>query len=251
MFEVMPMTHATRMQSEGNTYHIIVRGVGKQIIFEDDDDRSTFMNKLSTLCSECKIDILVWCLMTNHVHIIVNGELETISSMMMRLESSYAVHFNARHSRIGTLFQGRFTSVPITSDEQLCSAARYIHMNPVKAGGRLDERWSSYGEYVGQRSDCFARTDLLLSLLGGKEGFVKYHTLDDSYTTKLPRWRMSEDEALATARSVLGGIDIYDIRSLGKPERDSCLVKLREAGLTAAQIERLTSIGKNIIYRAK
>ena len=244
------MAHMPRVRCESETYHIVVRGVGRQILFEDDIDRAYFMGTLSGLCSQLQLDILAWCLMDNHVHLLLKGPMELLSYMMQKLESSYAIHFNKRHERVGTLFQDRFTSIPVINEEQLISVLQYIHLNPVKAGYPIQSKWSSYNEYLGVTERSYSSTDFLLDILGGVEEFYRIHQSESTYNLE-PRVRLSNKEALNMARSVLGDVSLYDVRTFNKKKRDSLLVQLREAGLSANQIERFTSIGKNIIYRAK
>ena len=142
------MARMARAIGESGFYHVVMRGVGKQVLFEDGQDRDGFLRRLRETCGELGVKIVAWCLMSNHVHLLLRGDMDAISRAMRRVESAYASRFNARHGRTGTLFQGRFTSVPVESDEQLCAAVRYIHLNPVKAGEPIDGPWSSYAEYA-------------------------------------------------------------------------------------------------------
>lgn len=245
------MARVERKVSEGDVYHVIVRGVGKQIIFEDARDRRVFLGMLSDSFSLLEVKLYAWCLMSNHVHLLLCAPLERMSRAMLRLESGYARYFNETHDRVGTLFQGRFTSVPIEDDEQLLTAVRYIHLNPVKAGEPADTCWSSYGEYVGARSVSYCDCSFVLEVVGGIEQLKGLRDEEAEYSRILPHGRFREEEALAVAKRVLAGVNPYDLRSMNRAERDSYLVKLREAGLSVSQIGRITSIGRNIIYRAK
>ena len=245
------MARVERKISEGDVYHVIVRGVGKQIIFEDTRDRRVFLNMLSKSFSSLEVKVYAWCLMSNHVHLLLCAPLERISRAMLKLESGYARYFNETHDRVGTLFQGRFTSVPIEDDEQLLTAVRYIHLNPVKAGESAETCWSSYGEYIGTRSVSYCDCSFVLEIAGDVEQLKGLQDEAAEYSRGIPHGRFKEDEALAVAKRVLSGVNPYDLRSMGRAERDSYLVKLREAGLSASQIGRITSIGRNIIYRAK
>ena len=102
-----------RKECESNIYHVIVRGVGRQLPFEDDSDRRFFVEALSDSRASHGVEPFAWCLMANHVHLALRAPIESISTMMRSLETRYAGHFNFRHERMGTLFQGRFISVPI------------------------------------------------------------------------------------------------------------------------------------------
>lgn len=164
-----------------------------------------------------------------------------------------ASRFNVRHDRVGHLFQGRFASKPVIDDGQLLATIRYIHLNPAKAYGISvkDYRWSSYPELV-RHSFAIVNRDKVLSLFGGVERFVAFHEQADcGEGASLPsEGRITYKEAMRKASAVLDGRSASAVRSLSKPERDEILRNLRAEGLSIKQIERLTSIGRNIIARA-
>ena len=242
-----------RKQCESNVYHVIVRGAGKQILFEDDADRVFFLETLADRRAECGVELFAWCLMSNHVHMILRAPLESISAMMRALETRYAGYFNFRHARSGTLFQGRFTSVPVDGDEQLMQAVRYVHRNPLGMGLELDYAWSSYREYAGRKGRIQVDAAFVLEVFGGRDAFVRFHCQDGGggHARRLPRIRIPDEEALRVAKGVLGDVGPYGLKALDKRQRDAYIVRLRSAGLSARQIGRITSIGENIIYRAK
>ena len=105
------MPRIARRASASDTYHVILRGVGRQIIFEDDLDRTKFMCKMADYLDECGGIIYAWCLMDNHVHLLVRMPLDKLSLMMRKLCTSYSRYFNGKYERVGHLFQDRF---PVT-----------------------------------------------------------------------------------------------------------------------------------------
>ena len=241
-----------RRRCESDVYHVVVRGVGKQILFEDDADRRFFLDTLADQRAKHGIQLYAWCLMSNHVHMLFRAPLESISAMMRALETRYAGYFNVRHARTGTLFQGRFTSVPVESDEQLLQAVRYIHRKPVGAGEPIDGPWSSFRDYVGKRGPIDVDTAFAMGLLGGKPAFLRLHDSEDgSYARHLPRHRITDAQALSIAKVILGKDGPYGLKAIDKASRDALLVRLKEAGLSVRQISRITSIGENIVQRAK
>ena len=241
-----------RKKCESDVYHVVVRGVGKQILFEDDADRRFFLDTLSDQRAGYGVQLYAWCLMSNHVHLLLRAPLEDISAMMRALETRYAGFFNTRHARTGTLFQGRFTSVPVESDEQLLQAVRYIHHNLAGAGEPIDSPWSSFRDYVGKRGSIDVDTAFVMELFGGKPSFLRLHDSEDrSYAQHLPRHRVTDTQALSIAKDVLGKVGPHGLKAIDKASRDELLVRLKEAGLSVRQISRITSIGENIIQRAK
>ena len=251
------VARVARTRAESDVYHVIVRGAGRQIIFEDDADRLAFLDGLLSQMRAADASLLAWCLMSNHAHLLMRAPLETISGVMHNAESGYAMRFNLRHGRVGALFQGRFRSVPIESDRQLLAAVRYIHRNPVEAGGPIDGRWSSYREYAGACSPsvpAVCDAGLVLDVLGGVDGFVALHADDapvDAYDAGEPRGHVPDVRALRVARDVLGSVELHEVKALDRPARDALLARLRASGLSVRQVARLTGIGKSIVARAK
>ena len=158
------MPRTMRRLSETKTYHVMVRGNERKELFLDDDDRIRYMETLSRIAGrsieespafdvkmEKKFEIYAYCLMDNHVHLLINEGEDKIARIMKRIGTSYAYYFNKRYGRVGHLFQDRFKSEPIESEGYLLAAIRYIHNNPVKANivkYATEYKWSSYHEYV-------------------------------------------------------------------------------------------------------
>ena len=244
------MAYPPRARSEGDVYHVITRGTGQMIVFEDDQDRGYFMKLMREQAEAREIGIWAWCLMSNHMHFLMHGPLEEVSALFQSVKSRYARYFNNRHNRKGSLFQGRYTSVPIQNDEQLVSAVEYIHLNPVSAGEGLEYRWSSYKDYFDREDIASDGKEIISALMGGPAGFARSHKGTSATKVKLPRRRIGEDEAIEVAKAVLDPIGLHDVGALGKAERDAQLARLKAAGLSVRQISRLTSIGQNIVARA-
>jgi REP element-mobilizing transposase RayT len=115
-------------------YHVTARGVARQAISRDDVDRRLFVSLLRIATAVWHWQLLVYCLMPNHFHLVVAAELEPLSRGMHLLNFRYAQSFNERHSRVGHLFQGRFGARSIEGDEYYLNACRYVLENPVRAG---------------------------------------------------------------------------------------------------------------------
>lgn len=137
-----------RKESVGDIYHVMSRGNGRQLIFEDDNDRQFFLYKLQGCLVDAHLDLYAWCLMGNHFHLLVRGDKESLSRCMHRVCSVYARRFNAKTGHVGHLFQDRFKSEPINDESYLLTVVRYIHKNPEKGGLAPMEtyKWSSYHE---------------------------------------------------------------------------------------------------------
>lgn len=246
----MIMPRCSRRQSESGFYHVVVRGNGKQLLFEDDHDRMRFLKLLSEKAGGCGIAIIAWCLMSNHVHMLLDDPDYQLSYAMHALGTAYARGFNEKSGHVGAVFQGRFTSIPIASERQLLQAVRYIHENPAKAGIASvgDYRWSSYGDYL--RESGITDTSRVLSMVGGREGFLRF-CADGRFGSYYPRVskRVPDEDVARAAECALDGMELCHVRELSRDRRDDALRTLRAAGITVKQIERLTGIGHNTISR--
>jgi putative transposase len=144
-------------------YHVTSRGVARQAIFRDDDDRSLFTHLLRLATRRWRWQVHAYCLMPNHFHLVVKCDLERLSRSMHLLNFRYATAFNERHSRVGHLFQGRFSSYVVETDEHFSAACEYVLDNAVRAGlcaTRDDWPWIG-GEALSilRRRDRTARRD--------------------------------------------------------------------------------------------
>lgn len=246
-----------RQRSEQDIYHVISRGTGRQLIFEDDDDRRVFLQMLQSSLAASSVELYAWCLMGNHVHLLMHAPLSHISDCLKRLCGSYAQYFNRKSGRTGHLFQERFKSEPINDEGYLLTVIRYIHDNPSKAGvsSMQEYRWSSYQEYVHDPILC--NTQLVLGIVGGVIPFITFHNNESGDTPCLDvssgrnETRPMPDEiAREIADSVLGDGRLEGLKEAPINERRESLRLLKKSGLTVRQIERLTGIGRNTVQRA-
>jgi putative transposase len=141
----MPRPH--RDEVEGGVHHVFARGNDRREIYLDDLDREVYLAMLGRVTRRQRWHCLAYCLMPNHVHLLVETPEANLGAGMQRLHGKYAQIFNERHGRCGHVFQGRYGSVLMETDEQLWHVAGYIALNPVRAGlcARPEEwPWSSH-----------------------------------------------------------------------------------------------------------
>jgi len=245
------MVRVARRVAASGFYHVVLRGCGKQYIFDDDADRWHFYDLMKRELIERGVTVLAWCLMSNHVHLLVLDESRVLSEAMRNLSSSYALYFNRRSGHVGHLFQERFGSFPIEDEGYLLEVVLYIHSNPQNAGLCDADRWfwSSYHEYVGQPE--VTDTALVLELAGGRDGFVSCSAAYGEMTHCFEgRKRVPESDVGVVAKRALGGVDPTDVKTFERDRRVKALVSLRATGLSVRQIERLTGIGAKTITRS-
>jgi putative transposase len=154
-----------RADVEDAIHHVYARGNDRQCIYRDDVDRTTYLRMLGRVVIRQNWRCLAYCLMNNHVHLLLETPEPNLGAGMQRLHGRYAQTFNERHGHCGHVFQGRYGSVRITSDEQLWTVAAYIARNPVESG--LCERsehwpWSSHAAVLGRPSPHWLDVERLL-----------------------------------------------------------------------------------------
>jgi putative transposase len=160
------LSRKPRVWIPGATYHITNRGNRKELIFMDDDDRLTYMELLEKVRCKFPFNLHAYCLMPNHIHLL----LETIDhhpkDIMKMLNTCYAMYFNRRHELVGHLFQGRYDAKIIDSLNYFLEASRYIHWNPVEAEMvQIPEEypWSSYSVFLEKSQHPLVTTGRILS----------------------------------------------------------------------------------------
>lgn len=246
-----------RTISESGIYHVVSRGSGRQLIFEDDADRMSLISTLGESARRAGVDILGWCLMPNHVHLILLDRERHLSDVMQRVLTSYARRFNRRTGHVGHVFQGRFSSAPIEGERYLLAAVRYLHLNPERAGICPAEQydWSSYREYAGgvPRVEV-TDTSLVLEMLGGRSGFVELCRDDAGGMEPYAPMGLCHgtDEVVIAARGLLDDAGLGDpgkVKTLPQERRDEALRLLRSSGLSARAVERLTGVGRGVVER--
>ena len=146
------MPRQPREKSESGIYHIMLRGINQQVIFEDYEDYSKFIETIETYKAVSEYKVFAYCLMSNHIHILLKVEKEGLDLIMKRIAGSYVYWYNWKYYRKGHLFQDRFKSEPVEDDEYFLTVLRYIHQNPIKAGITKtidDYKFSSYNSSRG------------------------------------------------------------------------------------------------------
>ena len=246
------MPRQARRKSESGIYHIMLRGINKQVIFEDEEDNFKFLETLKKYKAISGYKIFAYCLMSNHVHLLLKIEKEDIDLIIKRVASSYVYWYNWKYKRNGHLFQDRFKSEPVENDSYFLTVVRYIHQNPLKAGvcKSIDGyNFSSYNEYV-KKADL-VDTDFCLGIID-KEQFLDFnneYNEDVCLEIEKDNFRLTDDEAREIIFKISKCRTITQFQNLNIDKRDKCLKLLRVNGLSIRQISRLTGIGFNIVRK--
>jgi len=245
------MPRVARKKSSTGIYHIMLRGANRNKIFLDDEDNEKFLQTLE----ECKIvsefKLHGYCLMGNHVHLLLEEGKEDLSLIFKRIGARYVFWYNWKYRRSGHLFQDRYKSEAVESDPYFTVVLRYIHQNPKKAGlckNIGDYRWSSYKGYI-QKSGIVDH-DFALGLIGD-DSFVEY--MNDSWDGNClefadPSNRLT-DEELAKKIEEEFKIKAILIQSEPKETRNRILTSiLKMEGVSTRQLARVSGVSANIIW---
>ena len=170
------MPRAPRHLASGEAYHLTSRGTNKCDVFLDDSDRRSFVRRLGTVALNRQVSCLAYCLMGNHIHLILRGSATGMSATMRDLLGGHAQWFNARHARSGHLFGARYNDVHISSDAQMHAAIRYVALNPVRANlvnHPSDWPWGSFAAVTaGTMHPGTVDLVALASILGAAQGGI-------------------------------------------------------------------------------
>jgi len=182
------MARISRKNLDTMYYHIMVQGIGKEFIFNDNYLKDRYKKLLYKKSKINDVNIIAYCIMDNHVHILARAEKnEQISKMMLQINSSYGKYYNRMKNRVGYVFRDRYRAEPIFNNTHLQNCIRYIHENPVKAGivKRCDDYlYSSFNEYKNKTissdviKEVYGKSDKYLDNISGN--YENYNFIDTS-----------------------------------------------------------------------
>ncbi len=271
------MPRRERIKSESNIYHVMARGNERKSLFIDDEDRQRFVDTMRRLIEktandkkEKKFKIYAYCLMDNHVHLLINQEEDTVSRIMKRIGTSYAYYFNKKYARIGHLFQDRFRSEPVEDDGYLLAAVRYIHNNPVKAGLTADAcqyKWSSYSEYIDEdKTKRFVDTETVLGIfsdnrLKAKELFEKF-SQEKNEDIFIEYSESNKEKELNSRKEIESYIEKYlsdnmleraEINDpVNRTKRNKLISELKsKSNLSIREMAKLLEVDRGVVQRIK
>jgi REP element-mobilizing transposase RayT len=168
------MARTARIQSESGYYHLMIRGNNKSYVFKDQKAKSFFIRNLLKSEEEGLIDLAAWCVMDNHVHVVLKANKEDLALAFKQINVRFAIKYHHEHKTSGHIFQDRFKTEPIETEQYLVRVVRYVHNNPVK--GKIvdnpsDYKWSSYNRYLCE--DLSETKKLVYQLMGDSEATYK------------------------------------------------------------------------------
>lgn len=242
------MPRCMRLKSSTNIYHVIWRGVARQNIFCEEYDFKKFLWILSDYKKEYGFEVYAYCLMTNHIHLLIKAE--NISNVMKVLGGKYAQWFNTKYTRIGHLFQDRFLSEPVENEKYLLTVIRYIHQNPIKAfiTDRVSEyRWSSFNSYIYQSE--IVDTKFILEIISKKQ-FIEFNNMltnDCCLDIKESFQKITDEKAVELMKKELGCEALDYFKTLAQDKQSKVIKVLLKNKVSKRQIERFLKCNRRKI----
>lgn len=246
------MPRRPREIAESGIYHVMLRGLNRDVIFLEDEDRERFLYSLSAAKAASGCRVLAYCLMTNHVHLVLRTADEPIGTVVKRLAVGYAGWFNRKYGRVGHLFQDRFRSRPVENDAYFIVLLRYVWNNPVEAGlvaGPEQYRWSSC-RFFGRTSSIVDNAELQRLLPQGElSGVVPVPDLHDMLTADERRPRHADAEVAALLRQSCDAANPREFGDLPAYVQWRAVCELRMRSVPYSQIARITGLSTSRVRR--
>jgi len=257
------MPRRAREKSSTGIYHIMMRGINRQEIFHEEEDYQRYIETLQRMILESEADLLGYCLMDNHTHLLIKENVKEISHIIKRLGGSYAWWYNWKYERTGHVFQDRFKSEKVEDDSYLLSVIRYIHQNPVKAGIIFEPeeyRWSSCSAYFGKEENPqgLTQTKIILEQLSNDQDrarkiFMEYmeEGNDDQCLEDRKPSRVSDEVMHNKIKIIMENRPFNILQHMEKAERDKIIRKMKQIeGISLRQIARITGLNLKMVYKA-
>ncbi len=223
--------------------HIIIRGINRENLFYDEEDYKCFVTTMNRVRKKHEFETEAYCLMNNHVHILMRTVDGTSSEIIKKILIIYASYYNKKYDRVGHVFQDRYRSEPVDDETYLMTVARYIYLNPQNAGICPAKEYP----YTYIRADGILSTyfeslkDLMNFFESENDDKCMEYNISSGY---------SDEEALKMIQKITGTENPQQLQGYERKCRDGVLEQLKENGLRIRQISRLTGINRNIVQRA-
>lgn len=254
------MVRVARKESPTAYYHIMARGNNREAIFAKAAEKRYFGGLLQDKIEDKKILIAAYCLMDNHVHLIVHADLLEMIETFKWVNNKFAGRYNYKYNRVGHVFQGRYKSEIIDTDQYLMRAVRYIHNNPVSAKMVTSPslyKWSSYNGYLGVPEPLLDANERqkILGLFGGSmDEFEATHFKEETYEF-LEIKEDLEREREETARRIIKKHQRKNVLTGneepfgGKAELEKLIIELvKRSHLPHRRIAELLGLNRGIVH---
>lgn len=256
------MPRKPRKQSTTDYYHVMIRGINREYVFETEENKVKFLELIRVEEKEDLIEISAWCLMDNHIHLLIKASLPDMSKAIKIASLKYAAYYNKLNKRVGPVFGDRFKSQNVEDDIYMLQVIRYIHNNPVKAKyveKVEDYKWSSYSTFIDSGEE--SQEEKIQYILGfynhNVKKFIEYHKQKDT-NEFLEIKEDKEKFRIEVGQKIIG--DFYkskDIINVEELKKNPILVNdivnelIDKSHLTLRQIAKLTGLSLSRVYKVK
>lgn len=249
------MARKKRERSTIGYYHLILRGNGKMILFEEDEDDKFFIGKMDEYVETEDVRLCAYCLMDNHVHMLVYDPDFHTPKMVQKLACSYARYYNdlERNREPGHVFQGPYLSQAVNDEQYLTNVFRYILNNPKKAGVKPTEEypWSSYDMFFWKNTSLYL--DYFREKFPTDKAYREYIGTPnhDVFMEDVPQKEKHDDKwAMDVIRRKLGVKSGTEVKGWDREHRNDALRRLKATELSIRRISRLTGVSYGAVHRA-
>lgn len=251
------MARKARQRGLTGIYHCIIRGIDKQDIFLDNQDRKKFLKEMVNTKQQYEYKLYAYCLMDNHVHLMLEDTKNKLDKIMQSITIRYSSYFNKKYDRVGHLFQNRYLSKVVDNERYLLVLQRYIHQNPPNM---QTYRWSSYGEYIYEAN--IVDIKFILNKFGNNknnsiEEFIKFtakkkvkYNAEEMKQFEMEK-SLPDSAVISIIKEATGIENVLKIKEYCKEIRDEHIRKLlRIKGISQIQLARILGVDKKIVQRA-
>lgn len=247
-----------RQTSTTGFYHVILIGNNHQRIFEDHEDYRKFLYVLSDCQDICEFTLLAYCLMSNHIHLLIKPGIKGLDKVFMHFSARFVRWYNAKYQRTGHLFQGRYSSKPVNNIPYLLTVMRYIHQNPVRAGICKEPQQYKYSSYQNYFNNYMIDYEFTLTLISRDE-FMGFHLLPNNDENsdecmdidESPRPSLTDQQAIDVMFRISGRKTVSGFQTLDPEIRDEALRKMLRSGVRMRQACRITGTSYGVVRKCR
>ena len=235
----------------------MLRGINRQQIFYDEEDYACFMDLLKHYKTVCGYRLHAYCVMGNHIHLLIQEEDEPLEKIFKRLGAAFVYRYNAKYGRVGHLFQDRFKSESVNDDAYFLTVLRYILRNPVKAGLCTQPEaypYSSAGAYLCDADDDITDREFARALAGKSElsAFLREEENDSCLDVEeTVRTHLTDTAARELIVKEFGLLTPSPEKAKERAALNASIRRLLAAGVSVRQLSRLSGLSKKIIESSK
>ena len=247
------MPRQARIKSKSGIYHVMLRGINQQQIFEEEEDYQKFLEILKEYKAVSEFELYAYCLMGNHIHLLIKEKKEPIEQIFKRIGGKFVYWYNVKYQRVGHLFQDRFKSEPVETNKYFLTVIRYIHQNPLKAEICKDISeypYSSYTDYVEYNE--IIDSGFVLGIIE-YENFIEFNKMKNADKCldieEKSFVRVTDEQACQIIKKLTKSESVADFQTLDISKRDKFIKKLKEKGLSIRQISRLTGVSFGLVRK--